>query len=98
MAFAILEDKGGHEHTNEKEGMHFNICKTCLPYYADDEEEKDVAPAEDENGNVWVQKAIGVQIIKEYEPCELPVCKQRQQLKYPHPDICKFNALHFNLT
>jgi hypothetical protein len=31
---AILEDMGGNEHTKEKVAMHFNICKTCIPWYA----------------------------------------------------------------
>ena len=32
-------------------------------------------------------------MIEEYTPGELPVFKQGQKLKYPWPDISKFNAI-----
>jgi hypothetical protein len=50
----LLEDKGGIEHMKEKGLMHFKIRKTCIPWYADEEDKDDVGPDEDESGNVWV--------------------------------------------
>ena len=52
--------------------MHFNIHKTCIPLYYNDEGVEDVTPVENENGNVWVRKAIGVQMIKECEQVSCP--------------------------
>jgi hypothetical protein len=48
----ILEDNGGNEHTKEKGAMHFNILKTCIPWYANEGEEGNIALNEDESGNV----------------------------------------------
>ena len=92
VACAIMEDEGGNEHTKEKGAMHFNIRKSCILWYASVEENDDTLPAENENGNVRVRHAIGVRMIEEYEPGELSVFKQGQKLKYPRPDISKFNA------
>ena len=58
-------------------------------------ENDDTLPAEVENGNVRVRHAIGVRVIEEYKPGELPVFKRGQKLKYPRPDISKFNAIDY---
>ncbi len=34
-------------------------------------------------------------MIEEYKPGELPTYKQGQKLKYPRPDISKFNAIDY---
>lgn len=41
-----------------------------------------MAPAEDENGNVWLSRAIGFYMIKEYEANELSLVKQGETLEY----------------
>ena len=92
VACAILEDNGGNEHTKEKGAMHFNIRKTCIAWYADEGEASDIAPNEDESGNVRVRKAIGVHMIEEYETNELPTIKQGQKLKYPLPDTSGYDT------
>jgi len=44
--------------------MHFNVRKLCMPIY-DDEEDLEEQNDEDENGNVHVRKAIGMQMTSE---------------------------------
>ena len=66
VACAIAGDKGWNEHTKVKGAMHFNIRKTCLPWYSNSDD-GDSGPVEDENGNVRVRKAIGVHVAEEYE-------------------------------
>ena len=95
VACAILNDKGGYEHPKVKGAMHFNIRKTCVPWYVSGEDDDDTLPAEDENGNDRVRHASGVQMIEEYEQGDLPIYKHGQKLKYPQPDISKFNAIDY---
>jgi hypothetical protein len=83
VACVILEDKGGNEHTKEKGAMHFIIRKSCVMWCASVKEDDGALPAEDENANVQVRHAIGVRMIEEYEPGQLPVFKRGQKLKYP---------------
>ena len=59
----LLEIKGSNERTKESGAMHFNIRKTCVPWYDDEE----VGAVEDENGNVNVRKAVGVHVMDEYD-------------------------------
>jgi hypothetical protein len=68
VACAILEDKGGNEHTKEKGAMHFNIRKSCIPWYVSVKEDDDALPADGKNGNVQARHANGVQMIEEYNP------------------------------
>ena len=58
VACVIMEDEGGNVHTKEKGAMHFNIRKSCVPWYASVEENDDTLPAEDENGNVRVDMPL----------------------------------------
>jgi hypothetical protein len=92
MCAILEEDNGGNEHTKEKTAMHFNMHKTCIPWYADEGEEGDRAPNEDESGNVRVRRAIGVHMIEEYETDELPTFKQGQTLKYPRSDTSQYDT------
>jgi hypothetical protein len=68
--------------------MHFNVRKLCMPIY-DDEEDLEEQNDEDENGNVHVRKAIGMQMIEVLENDWIPDHKRGQTLKYNKPNINK---------
>ena len=63
LACAIYDEKGGNDHTKLRGAMHFNVRKCCMPIY-EDEEDWEGENDEDENGNVRVRKAIGVQMLR----------------------------------
>lgn len=94
VACAIAGDKGGNEHTKVKGAMHFNIRKTCLPWYSNSDD-GDSGPVEDENGNVRVRKAIGVHVAEEYEIAELPTNRQGQALKYDRHNTKQYNTQQY---
>ena len=58
--------------------MHFNISKTCIPWYAGEGDEDDVGPDENKSGNVWVRRENRGHMIEEYNTDKLPIFKQGQ--------------------
>ena len=70
--------------------MHFSMRKCCMPIY-DNEEDWEGENDEDENGNVRVRTAIGVQMIEALEDDLIPDHKQGQTLKYTKPNINELN-------
>jgi hypothetical protein len=88
LAFAIYDEKGGNEHTKISRAMHFNVRKCCMPIY-DNQDDWKGETDQDENGNVHLRKAIGMQMIGVLENDLIQDHKWGQTLKYSKPNINK---------
>ena len=86
----IFNEEGGNDHTKLGGAMHFNVRKCCIPLY-DDEGDWEGIPEEEENGNVWIRQAIGMQMVECLDEGIVPHLIQGQTLKYNRPHIDGLN-------